>query len=182
MQKVGPRSKLRFPALYLQQLTIPHVKHGLAAVLRRVAELDAAGQFPGPGRLERCVEGSLRMRVEVVVHQGDLVAVGTAPCQQVGDLARPVRFSPALAGCRAGPASRRFPERRASARRARAAARLGTQPVTSTMLIGGMCTCVTLGFLPSMDWAISRAWSTVSAHSQPITRAATSSSAPTTIT
>ena len=30
MQKVGPRSKLRFPALYLQQLTIPHVKHGLA--------------------------------------------------------------------------------------------------------------------------------------------------------
>ena len=31
MQKVGPRSKLRFPALYLQQLTIPHVKHGLSA-------------------------------------------------------------------------------------------------------------------------------------------------------
>ena len=29
MQKVGPRSKLRFPSLYLQQLTIPHVKHGL---------------------------------------------------------------------------------------------------------------------------------------------------------
>ena len=29
MQKVGPRSKLRFPALYLQQLTIPHVKHGV---------------------------------------------------------------------------------------------------------------------------------------------------------
>ena len=32
MQKVDPRSKLRFPALYLQQLTIPHVKHGLAFV------------------------------------------------------------------------------------------------------------------------------------------------------
>ena len=29
MQKVVPRSKLRFPALYLQQLAIPHVKHGL---------------------------------------------------------------------------------------------------------------------------------------------------------
>ena len=29
MQKVGPRSKLRFPSLYLQQLAIPHVKHGL---------------------------------------------------------------------------------------------------------------------------------------------------------
>ena len=35
MQKVGPRSKLRFPALYLQQLTIPHVKHGLEIVVVR---------------------------------------------------------------------------------------------------------------------------------------------------
>ena len=32
MQKVGPRSKLRFPALYLQQLAIPHVKHGLGVL------------------------------------------------------------------------------------------------------------------------------------------------------
>ena len=38
MQKVGPRSKLRFPALYLQQLTIPHVKHGL--VLTPIFEAD----------------------------------------------------------------------------------------------------------------------------------------------
>ena len=29
MQKLGPRSKLRFPVLYFQQLAIPHVKHGL---------------------------------------------------------------------------------------------------------------------------------------------------------
>ena len=32
MQKVGPRSKLRFPALYLQQLAIPNVKHGLVSL------------------------------------------------------------------------------------------------------------------------------------------------------
>ena len=75
-----------------------------AAVLRRVAKLDAARQFPGPGRLERCVEGSLRMRVEVVEHQDDLVAVGVAPCQQASDLASPVRFRPPLAGGRLPPA------------------------------------------------------------------------------
>ena len=69
-----------------------------------MAELDEAGQFTSPGRLERFVEGSLRMRVEAVEFQGDLVSVGVAPCQQVSGLARPVHFRPTLAGGRLPPA------------------------------------------------------------------------------
>ena len=45
MQKVGSRSKLRFPALYLQQLAIPHVKHGLDILVTRRRDARAAERF-----------------------------------------------------------------------------------------------------------------------------------------
>ena len=69
-------SPMRRPATPLQALA----RHGAELVLRdvqptvvfrRVAELDATNQFPGPGRLEHFVEGALRVRVEIVAHQGD---------------------------------------------------------------------------------------------------------------
>ena len=45
MQKVGPRSKLRFPALYLQQLAIPHVKHGLAGLEPGRVVMESTGVY-----------------------------------------------------------------------------------------------------------------------------------------
>ena len=81
-----------------------------APVFRRVAELDATNQFPCPGRLEHCVEGALRVRVEVVADQGDLRAVGVATFQQAGDLQRPVRLRTPSPGRRLPPTGQRLAE------------------------------------------------------------------------
>ena len=63
-----------------------------SAVFRRVAELEATNQLPGPGRLEHFVEGALGVRVQVVAHQDDLLALGVAALQQAGHLHCPVRL------------------------------------------------------------------------------------------
>ena len=51
------------------------------------------------------------------------------------------------------------------------------QAETSTILIGGICTCVTLGSCPTKVFAISKASCIDDAHSQPINAAAVLSSA-----
>ena len=81
-----------------------------APVFRRVAELDATNQFPCPGRLEHFVEGSLGVRVEVVAHQGDLLAFGVASFQQAGDLQRPVHLRTPGPGGRLPPTRQRLAE------------------------------------------------------------------------
>ena len=79
-------------------------------VFRRVAELEATNQFSCPHRLEHFVEGALRVRIEVVAHQGDPRAVGVAAFQQTGDLHRPVRLRAPGAGRRLPPTRQRLAE------------------------------------------------------------------------
>ena len=74
------------------------------------AELDATNELPCPGRLEHFVEGALGVRVEVVAHQGDLLAVGVASFQQAGDLQRPVHLPAPGPGRRLPPTRQRFAE------------------------------------------------------------------------
>ena len=64
----------------------------------------------GSGRLEHLVEGSLGVRVEVVAHQGDLLAVGVASFQQAGDLQRPVHLRTPRPNRRLPPTRQRFAE------------------------------------------------------------------------
>ena len=70
-------------------------------------------QLPCPGRLEHFVEGALRVRVEVVAHQGDLLAFGVASFQQAGDLQRPVHLRAPGPGRRLPPTRQRFATERA---------------------------------------------------------------------
>ena len=54
--------------------------------------------------------GALRVRVEVVAHQGDLLAFGVASFQQAGDLQRPVHLRAPGPGRRLPPTRQRFAE------------------------------------------------------------------------
>ena len=69
------------------QLAIRRVQP--VAVLRRAAELDPTHQFSRPLRLERRVERSLRVRVQLVQHQRHSPVPGVAPLLQARHLVRP---------------------------------------------------------------------------------------------